>query len=105
MTKSMTRFASAIVAVAALIAAPADAAVVGQVHAAVAAKPSPMSRHRVEQVQAALANSGETLPIDGIWGKQTRSALRDYQKQHGLRASGQLNRATLRKLNPPTWKG
>jgi len=65
-----------------------------------------LSQHRVEEIQTALANkSGDKLAIDGIWGPQTRNALRDFQKQQGLPATGRLSQATLKKLNPPTWNG
>lgn len=36
--------------------------------------------------------------IDGIWGSQSRSAMEQYQRQHGLTPSGQLDRETLQAM-------
>jgi peptidoglycan hydrolase-like protein with peptidoglycan-binding domain len=58
-----------------------------------------MSHRRVEELQKALNNNGKTLAVDGRWGSKTQAALRDYQKQQGLKASGRLDRATAQKLN------
>ena len=53
-----------------------------------------MSRKHVEAVQAALANSGQTVAIDGVWGPKTTEALKHFQKAHGLKATGHLDHAT-----------
>lgn len=57
-----------------------------------------MSRHRVERMQAALSNAHYKVALDGIWGPKTRTALRDFQKAHGLKATGRLDHATAKKL-------
>lgn len=57
------------------------------------------SRSEVRQVQAALNQSGERVKVDGKWGPRTSQALRDYQQKNGLQASGQLDDATMQKLN------
>jgi peptidoglycan hydrolase-like protein with peptidoglycan-binding domain len=70
--------------------------------AAPAAKPkknAALSRTRVEHVQTALAQSGEDVPIDGLWGPKTSEALKDFQKSHGLKATGHLNHATVKALS------
>lgn len=63
-----------------------------------------MSRHHVEELQAALQGSGEKLAVDGIWGSRTIAALRDYQKQHGLRVTGRFDHRTAQTLKLPHWK-
>jgi peptidoglycan hydrolase-like protein with peptidoglycan-binding domain len=63
-----------------------------------------MSRRKVEELQAALQGNGaKDLAIDGIWGAKTTEALRDYQKQHGLPATGKLDQPTAEKLTLPHW--
>lgn len=61
-------------------------------------KTATMSRKRVEQVQTALAKSGQTVAIDGVWGPKTTMALKDFQKSHGLTATGHLDHKTLEAL-------
>ena len=58
-----------------------------------------MSRHRVEQIQTALDNHGQNVPIDGIWGHKTMMAVKAFQKDHDLRATGRLDHATWKALN------
>jgi peptidoglycan hydrolase-like protein with peptidoglycan-binding domain len=36
--------------------------------------------------------------IDGIWGSESRSAMEQYQRQHALTPSGQLDRDTLQAM-------
>ena len=55
-----------------------------------------LSRDQVIQLQERLADEGhEVGPIDGIPGPKTRSALRKYQREHGLVADGIPDRALL----------
>lgn len=57
------------------------------------------SPEQVRQVQQALKDKGKDPgPIDGVMGPQTKSALKDYQQDEGLKATGQLDTATLAKL-------
>jgi peptidoglycan hydrolase-like protein with peptidoglycan-binding domain len=60
-----------------------------------------MSRSRVEAIQTALKNNGEDVAPDGVWGPKTVTALRDFQKKQGLKATGHMDRATALKLNLP----
>ncbi|MGM0433282.1 MAG: lytic murein transglycosylase [Pseudomonadota bacterium] len=49
----------------------------------------PLSRDTIEALQAALKEAGyEPGPVDGILGSGTRSALRDFQQENGIRADG-----------------
>jgi hypothetical protein len=53
----------------------------------------------VSQVQAALAREGYYHgAIDGSIGPATRNALRRYQRNHGLDATGQIDRPVLEAL-------
>jgi peptidoglycan hydrolase-like protein with peptidoglycan-binding domain len=51
-----------------------------------------------KSVQSALNKEGYQLKVDGRMGKQTHSALMDYQKKNGIPATGKADDATLRKL-------
>ena len=56
-------------------------------------------RAQVERVQKALKDAGhDPGAIDGVMGARTSAALKAYQKQAGLNASGQLDDATMTKL-------
>lgn len=52
----------------------------------------------VRRVQQALAQRGHAVEVDGIFGPQTRMALRLYQEEHGMVADGRLDQQTLRAL-------
>lgn len=58
------------------------------------------AQHRawLMKVQKALNHSGAHLKADGMWGPKTMMAIRSFQKSHGLKATGHLNKATLTKL-------
>jgi peptidoglycan DL-endopeptidase CwlO len=60
-----------------------------------------MSRERVEKIQAALNNNGESLAVDGVWGSKTRAAVKDFQQKHGLKPTGHVDSATLDQLKVP----
>lgn len=55
----------------------------------------------VTEVQEKLQQQGfyKNAKIDGIWGPDTENALRDFQKQHNLPATGRLDTATIQALN------
>jgi peptidoglycan hydrolase-like protein with peptidoglycan-binding domain len=102
MNRSITAFAAILLAAAtsfgaqaAQIGAPGKASS----SYALAQEARAMSHARVQEVQKALNNSGKSLAVDGRWGTKTQAALRDFQKQNGLKASGRLDRATAQKLN------
>lgn len=53
----------------------------------------------VKSIQSALNRKEHThLAIDGIIGHQTRSALRKFQKTHGLKPTGHPNKPTVKAL-------
>ena len=53
-----------------------------------------------QQVQQKLQQDGLYRgPIDGVWGPGTEAAMRTYQQQHNLNATGKLDANTLASLN------
>jgi peptidoglycan hydrolase-like protein with peptidoglycan-binding domain len=85
-------------------AAPATAAPAASAPAAAApsaARPASGARthamghsQRVEKLQSALNASGATLTVDGKMGSKTHAALMDFQKAHGLKATGRPDKET-----------
>lgn len=53
---------------------------------------------RVEAVQRALNQHGADLKVDGHSGPTTRAALKKFQADNGLKATGRIDKATLDKL-------
>jgi peptidoglycan hydrolase-like protein with peptidoglycan-binding domain len=53
---------------------------------------------QVCRLQRALVRAGETVPVDGGFGPQTRTAVRRAQRRLGLRPSGVANRRLLGRL-------
>jgi hypothetical protein len=49
-------------------------------------------------VQTALNNNGAQLDVDGHMGPKTVAALKAFQKQHNLKVTGKLDRATAKAL-------
>jgi Putative peptidoglycan binding domain len=66
-----------------------------------AAQPSPeLSPDMIQQVQGRLQQQGIYHgSVDGVWGPGTESAVRGYQQQHNLNATGRLDANTLTALN------
>lgn len=52
----------------------------------------------VKQVQEKLSAEGHKVTTDGKMGPQTQAALKEYQQQNGLQATGQIDQETLAKL-------
>jgi peptidoglycan hydrolase-like protein with peptidoglycan-binding domain len=53
----------------------------------------------IRALQRELSEKGhEAGAVDGVWGENTRAALRDYQRQHGLETTGTLTLPTLAAL-------
>jgi peptidoglycan hydrolase-like protein with peptidoglycan-binding domain len=75
-------------------------------HAGHAQKASPseatsvgISREQTMDMQRALRSRNLYQgQVDGVWGPKTESALRNFQTQSGLEATGELNDATARAL-------
>ena len=54
---------------------------------------------KIKDIQQQLAARGYTPgPIDGIWGRQTAAAVRQFQAKHGLEADGIVGPLTLAAL-------
>lgn len=64
---------------------------------------------RLKDIQARLASLGYRAgPLDGVWGRQTESAVRLYQANHGFQVDGVVGAQTLASLfpdNPPVENG
>ncbi|MFZ0612217.1 MAG: peptidoglycan-binding domain-containing protein [Desulfobacterales bacterium] len=58
-----------------------------------------MSKQQVKSVQTALNKEGYDLQEDGIMGKDTHNAIKDYQKKNQLKQTGKLDSETMSKLN------
>jgi len=59
----------------------------------------------VMRVQQDLNDNGFRVPVNGVMGAETVAALRQFQQQHGLPASGQIDMQTFTQLEgvaPPT---
>ncbi|MBV8614050.1 MAG: peptidoglycan-binding protein, partial [Acetobacteraceae bacterium] len=69
-----------------------------------AASPRPaLVRNPTQYVQQQLQQLGlYSGDIDGKWGPQTRGAVVEFQRSHGLRPSGSLDVATLARLREIT---
>jgi peptidoglycan hydrolase-like protein with peptidoglycan-binding domain len=52
----------------------------------------------VEKVQQSLNTNGANLKVDGKWGPKTTAAVKDFQKAHGLKATGRLDKSTRAQL-------
>ena len=52
----------------------------------------------VKKAQQALNANGAKLEINGKLDKETRVAIRNFQKKNGLKETGHINRATRSKL-------
>jgi peptidoglycan hydrolase-like protein with peptidoglycan-binding domain len=64
-----------------------------------AISPQQIGRNGVRQVQQALDKDGfHAGRADGIWGRNTRTAVNDFQKSKKIQGSGRLNQQTLSEL-------
>jgi peptidoglycan hydrolase-like protein with peptidoglycan-binding domain len=54
----------------------------------------------VSQIQTALKNAGYSVSVDGKMGKQTRKAVKDFQKANGLDADGKVGKKTWALMEP-----
>jgi len=55
-------------------------------------------KQTVRKVQQALDRTGANLKVDGIEGRKTRQALKSFQRNHGLRPTGNINLVTRNAL-------
>jgi|GEM_PF-2871276 len=71
----------------------------GGAAAATASATSDLSSDQVRQVQTRLNQMGYfSGSVDGVWGQETQSALRNFQQSRNLQVTGQLNEQTARAL-------
>jgi peptidoglycan hydrolase-like protein with peptidoglycan-binding domain len=66
--------------------------------------PAPPAKHvahqsRAATLQTALNNNGAQLNVDGHMGPKTVAALKAFQKQQHLKATGKLDSATAKALS------
>lgn len=61
-----------------------------------------LDRETVRKAQQALNQEGYSLQVDGIVGPQTRGAVKQFQQDKGLQASGELDGNTLSELGIET---
>jgi hypothetical protein len=57
-----------------------------------------MSDNTVRSAQTALNDHGYNVGVDGRWGPNTASAVRDFQAKNGLTETGKLDSPTLNAL-------
>ncbi len=57
-----------------------------------------MKGNRVKALQTGLLKAGIHLDADAVFGKGTETALKQFQSQQGLEASGVADESTLLKL-------
>lgn len=62
-----------------------------------------LSRGEIRKVQQALDKDGfKAGPTDGRWGRETASAVKQFQQSKQLQATGQLDRQTVADLGLDT---
>lgn len=84
----------AMVACGMLLATTVTATAVGQTTSALAFV-QPMSPAAVQAVQEPLQSGGTySGAVDGVWGPDSGAALQQFQSNHQLQVTGQLNQAT-----------
>lgn len=63
--------------------------------------PAPMLKPTKREIQQALKNAGFYQgAVDGRIGSQTRGAVKEFQRSHGLKVDGVVGRQTWEKLAP-----
>lgn len=61
--------------------------------------PQRLSRQEIRQVQQTLDKDGfHAGSADGLWGPETRNAIKKFQQSKDIRADGRLNRQTMADL-------
>jgi peptidoglycan hydrolase-like protein with peptidoglycan-binding domain len=67
---------------------------------AVTTQEAAVSPDMIKAVQQKMQHDGEYHGnIDGVWGPDTQTAVRDFQRAHNLNVSGQLDQPTLQAMN------
>lgn len=60
--------------------------------------PPPVDSDTVRNIQQALSDQGHKVNTDGIWGDRTHEALKEFQSDKHLNATGQLDGETFAAL-------
>jgi hypothetical protein len=61
--------------------------------------PQDLSQSEIKQVQQALQKEGfHAGPTDGLWGPETKSAVKEFQQSKQMQPTGQLDRQTVADL-------
>lgn len=55
----------------------------------------------IKTVQSNLKQAGYRVSVDGVWGQQTKAALKEYQKAKQLNVSGKVDADTRSSLGLP----
>lgn len=77
-----------------------EASVITNAPAEITAQAATYSKLTIKQVQQKLNARGYKCGhADGVIGKNTKTAIRNYQKDHGLKVTGIINKALLGALN------
>jgi peptidoglycan hydrolase-like protein with peptidoglycan-binding domain len=109
MTKTTIRFAALAAALlfGAATVLPVATPAFAQTTATAPAKPMPKKMKMaktgngsatVKSAQDALNKNGASLTVDGKSGPKTKAAIMSFQKDHGLKANGKLDKATKKAL-------
>ncbi len=65
--------------------------------------PRNLSRDQIREVQQALDKDGfKAGPTDGRWGRETKSAVKQFQQSKQIQGSGQLDQQTVADLGLDT---
>lgn len=63
--------------------------------------PRALDANQIRQIQQALNDKGMKLGVDGVWGRRSDMALRNFQRRQGMAATGQLDPQTRAALGTP----
>lgn len=58
-----------------------------------------MTNRQVRSVQENLNDRGYRVAADGVWGPQTARAVRNFQYDNNLQATGRMDNETIRAMN------
>ena len=58
-----------------------------------------LSSEQIREAQEKLQQAGHSPgPINGIWGPQTQTAVKEFQREKNLQVTGQLDQQTIQEL-------
>lgn len=58
-----------------------------------------MNADQMQEIQSNLRDKGYSVSVDGVWGPQTASAVREFQSANNLEVTGNLNNETIAELD------